>query len=156
MMGSGRTVRIPFPPAKAGLKKPPRRGTRSGRIPLPRFRLRSRRANATRLREKVYEEALLFRSWIRWSLLGLLWIAAAVGALQFPLDRFSVPHFGLIVVGFASFVAGFQRHRAARTAASVLILVAAGMFASVGESPEVALGLGLPGLGLMLLNSVRL
>jgi len=155
IMGSGRTVRIPLPPAKAGLKKKPWRKTRSGQKPLPQFRFRSRRAKAMRLREEVYEEALLFRSWVRWSLLILLWIAAGAGALAFPASRFSVPQFGLIVVGVVSFVAGFNRHRAARAVASVLILVAAGMFASLGDVPEVVLGIGLPGLGLLLLNSVR-
>jgi len=91
-----------------------------------------------------------------WSLLIVLWLAIGAGALSFPPDRFSVPHLGLIVLFMGSFVAGFNRTTLARTVASVLILIGAGMFASMGEAPAVSMGIGLPGLGLFLLNSLKL
>ncbi len=114
--------------------------------------------------------AYFSNSWIKASVMVVPWRRETLGPqlLQDLLNRRETRgnapgdlsinncNFGLLVVGVVSFVAGFNRHRAARTVASVVILIAAGMFASLGDVPEVALGLGLPGLGLFILNSVRL
>lgn len=156
MLGYGRPVRIPPPPKKAGFKDRWKRRSRTGRNRGTRFRLRGSQAGTRRLRQDIHDEAALYRSWVRWSMLAVLWLTLGAGTYVFPASRFSVPHFGLIVVFAVSFFASFHRAAAVRVTASILILLVAGMFAALGEIPEVAIGMGLPGLGLFLLNSFRL
>lgn len=156
MLGYGSPVRIPPPPKKAGFRDRWRRRSRTGGKGGGRIRLRGTQAGTRRLRQDIHDEATLYRSWVRWSMLSVLWLTLGAGMYLFPASRFSVPHFGLIVVFAVSFFASFHRAAAARVTASVLILLVAGMFAALGEVPEVAIGMGLPGLGLFLLNSFRL
>jgi hypothetical protein len=156
MIGYGSPVRIPFPPKKAGFKDRSKSRTRSGRRGRRRFRIEGRQANTRRLREGIHDEAVLYRSWVRWSLLFVLGLTVGAGMLIFPAGRFSVPHFGLIVLFVVSFVAGFNRVPIARATASIILLLGAGAFAATGENPEVGLGIGLSGLGLFLLNSFRM
>jgi hypothetical protein len=147
-------IRIPHPTANAGFKNRSKRRIRSGRG--KNIRLHSQNTHVRRLRRAVGEEALLFRSPIRWSLLTLLWLTLGLGFWLLPFGETWVPHFGLVLVLAVSFVAGFNRHGVVRIVASALVMAAASLYAAGGEVPAVGIGVGLAALGLFLMNSHRL
>ncbi|MEN8148415.1 MAG: hypothetical protein ABFS86_01250 [Planctomycetota bacterium] len=152
----GRVVRIPLPQMKAGLKDRWKKRTRYRRRDGTGVVLRGSQAGTRRLRRGLHEEAALYRSGLRWICLAGMWAALGVAAFLGPHDRFSPWPFGVFVCFILSFVAAFARTPPVRMIASLLITSAAGLTAGFGFHPEVCLGVALFGLGLVVLNGLRL
>ena len=150
-------VRIPFPQKKAGFKERGKRRRHIRRRDGTGVRLRGNQARMRRSRDDIYAEALLYRSWSRWLFLHLMWLALGIGAFLVRWVGRGTPwHLGVFLCFVTSFVAAFARNRGVRVAASLLIVVGGALTVGADLQPEVALGVGLAGLGLLLQNSLRL
>ena len=152
----GRVVRIPLPQMKAGLRDRWKKRTRYRRRDGTGIQLRGSQAGTRRLRRGLYEEAALYRSALRWICLVGLWVALGAAAFLGPHDRFSPWPFAVFVCFVGSFVAAFSRVPAARMIASLVIATAGGLTAGYGYQPEVSLAVALCGLGLTVINGLRL
>jgi len=159
------TVRIPFPQKKAGFKDRWKRRLRIRGRDGTGLHLRGSQARTRRMRGELHEEAVLYRSGLRWFCVIGLWLALGAGAVfgQGADDpRLAVREaLGLWYVGlFAGFVlsffAAFSARFPVRMATSVLIATAGGLAAGYGFQPEASIAIALFGLGVVVLNGFRI
>lgn len=158
-------VRIPFPQKKAGFKDRWRRRLRLRKGDGSRIRLRGSQARTRRMRGELHEEAILYRSGLRWFCVIGLWVALGAGAILAGGTRVDPPWVRLasrlwslgMLTGFVvSFFAAFCPSLPVRTVTSILIATAAGLAASFGFHPEASIAIAVFALGIVVLNTLRL